>query len=271
MLAFVEAGGEGGFAAGEGEFGDGLFADGVELDAGGVEGVGVDGGNGEGAAEEALAGVVEELGGGAAEGLLAGLVGGNAFVEEFGEAGEVFAVAGLGVEKMDDGPALGVEEAGAVGFVVDGGVFGDGEELAGREPVELAEDADVVVDGAADEPAVFFGGDGGVELGDALFEPEGAAGGGVFEGGVDEFVGEGAEVVGAGEYGEVVAFGAGLVEAAGGGDGAEVAEPAVVGEEIGADFGLAATEEALHLLQAGEGAAGGGFAGVGDDFECFRL
>lgn len=207
LLALIEPGSQRGFSAGEGEFGDGLLVDCIDLDAGGVEGVAGHGGDGEGAAENPLPGIVDDSGGAPVERSKAGFLDGDAFVEKFGELLDMLAVAGLGVEQVNDGPALGVEEAGAVGFIVDRGVFGDTEELAGREPVDAAEDADMVVNGAADKPAVFLRGDGGIELGDSFFKPEGAAGGGVLEGGVDELVGDGAEVVGAGHDGEEIALG----------------------------------------------------------------
>lgn len=268
--AFVETGGEGGFAAGEGEFGDEFGADGVEAGFGGRgDVVAGEFGDGEGSALHALFGVAEDFEGAAAEGAGEGFSGGDAGIEEFGEGGELFAVSGLGVEEMDDGPALGVEEASAVGFIVKGGVFVGGEEGGGAHPVGLLEEADVVFDGAAEEPFALFERDGGIEFGDAFFEPEGAAGGGVFEGGVDELVGEGAEGVGAEEDGEIVAFGGGLVEAAGGGDGAELGVEAFVAKKIGAQGGLAGAEETVHAFEAGEGLAGERFAGVGDNLKRF--
>ena len=85
---------------------------------------------------------------------------------------------------MHDGPALGVEPGDAGAFFAEGRIGPGFEELAFAEPGGLVEEADVRFDGAANGPTFVVELGGGVELGETLFEPEGAAGAGVQDLGV---------------------------------------------------------------------------------------
>lgn len=137
---------------------------------------------------------------------------------------------------MHDGPALGVEEAFAGGFVAERRIVPGLEELPLPEPSPVLQQLDVTGDGLADDPAFAIELRGRVELGKSFFEPEGAAGTVVFEEGVDHFVRDGAFAVGEVPAGDdPILIGAGLVETSGIRGGAEGGEKGIGGEEYDAE------------------------------------
>ncbi len=219
---FGPAGGEGeaddeigGGVGGEGCGRAGGVGNGVSREAGGEESAGFDGPAG-GFEQEALA---------HAEGGFGGAGEGDSVGEGGEQGGGLLADAGGGEQIVHDGPALGVETGDAGAFFAERRVGPGFEKFAFTEPGGLIEQADVRFDGAANGPTFVVELGGGVELGQTFFEPEGAAGAGVFEEGVDEFVGEGAFAIRAAPVDDDPVFvGAGLEEAADGGRGAEGGE-----------------------------------------------
>jgi hypothetical protein len=163
-------------------------------------------------------------------------------------------------EPVDDGPALGVEEARVGEFAIG---FRDGEEAFEGDPAEAGEELGVVGGWRADDGTAGGDVEGGVELGGAFFEPNGEAVDGVVKNAVDVLVGEDpGSRGGAGLEDDPIDFGGALVEAGGGGAGAEGVEVLCVaeGDDASGDGGIEREDGAEFGEAAGEA---GGFTGVG--------